>query len=179
MRRYVTIDGNLQAKQSVPGATPLQDVAVLRDAGVSDSMVDHLGGNVSVPVSDDAEASWLSSVIEGALTMRFFCSLYHHSLPPYWKPPSLGTSASTLSGSPAPYSGSSHGAPRVDSSPFHCPEMRVLPGTVRLPLKEDIIFGKTRASSGLSVGRQAQMIPVLHSMADQAAAPTLSSDGFS
>lgn len=35
--------------------------------------------------------------------------------------------------------------------------------------------GMNRESSGLRVGRQAQMIPVLHSMADQDAAPTLSS----
>lgn len=44
-----------------------------------------------------------------------------------------------------------------------------------LPLNVVITPGKRRAMSGLRVGRQAQMIPVLHSIADQAAAPTLSS----
>jgi hypothetical protein len=37
------------------------------------------------------------------------------------------------------------------------------------------MFGKIRATRGFKVGRQAQIMPVLHSMADQEAAPTLSS----
>ena len=44
-----------------------------------------------------------------------------------------------------------------------------------LPLKVDISPGMRRERRGLRVGRQAQMMPVLHSMADHEAAPTLSS----
>lgn len=44
-----------------------------------------------------------------------------------------------------------------------------------LPAKVDTSPGRILDSSGLRVGRQAQIIPVLHSMADHEAAPTLSS----
>lgn len=90
--------------------------------------------------------------------------------------PVPGTRARTRSGSPAPYSCSSPCAPRVDASPFQS-ELRwvVSPRVGRLALKVDTIPGKMRATRGLRVGRQAQIIPVLHSMADHEAAPTLSS----
>ena len=44
-----------------------------------------------------------------------------------------------------------------------------------LPFKVDSKPGAIFDMRGFRVGRQAQMIPVLHSMADQEAAPTLSS----
>lgn len=51
----------------------------------------------------------------------------------------------------------------------------VSPRVGRLALKVDTILGKMRATRGFRVGRQAQIMPVLHSIADQEAAPTLSS----
>lgn len=45
------------------------------------------------------------------------------------------------------------------------------------PLRVERKRGRMREMRGRRVGRQAQMIPTLHSMADQVAAPTLSSVG--
>lgn len=88
----------------------------------------------------------------------------------------LGTRARTRSGSPAPYSCSSPGAPRVDASQFQSELRRVVsPRAGRLALKVDIMPGNIRATRGFRVGKQAHIMPVLHSMADQEAAPTLSS----
>ena len=64
----------------------------------------------------------------------------------------------------------------VDSSPFQVELRWVVSSYVWLLASNVVIIpGKRRAISGLRVGRQAQMMPVLHSMADQEAAPTLSS----
>lgn len=92
--------------------------------------------------------------------------------------PVPGARARTRSGSPAPYSCSSPGGPRVDALSFQS-ELRcvVSPRVGRLALKVDTMLGKMRATRGFRVGRQAQIMPVLHSIADQEAAATLSS-GF-
>lgn len=54
-------------------------------------------------------------------------------------------------------------------------EIPALPCVGLLPLKVDIRPGTILERRGFRVGRQAQMMPVLHSMADHEAAPTLSS----
>lgn len=48
----------------------------------------------------------------------------------------------------------------------------------RLAVREERSCGIIRETSGRKVGRQAQIMPTLHSIADQEAAPTLSSVCF-